>query len=30
VVITNAVTNAVELMENPNVTVVLTGGTVRP
>jgi DeoR/GlpR family transcriptional regulator of sugar metabolism len=29
VVITNAVTNAVELMENPNVTVVLTGGTVR-
>jgi DeoR family fructose operon transcriptional repressor len=29
VVITNAVTNAVELMDNPNVTVVLTGGVVR-
>jgi DeoR family fructose operon transcriptional repressor len=30
VVITNAVTNAIELMENPNITVVLTGGLVRP
>ena len=30
VVVTNAVTNAVELMDNPNVTVVLTGGVVRP
>ena len=29
VVVTNAVTNAVELMDNPNVTVVLTGGVVR-
>jgi len=29
VVITNAVTNAIELMENPNIVVVLTGGTVR-
>lgn len=30
VVVTNAVTNAVELMDNPNVTVVLTGGVIRP
>jgi DeoR/GlpR family transcriptional regulator of sugar metabolism len=30
VVITNAVTNAIELMENPDITVVLTGGVVRP
>lgn len=30
VVITNAVTNAIELMESPDVTVVLTGGVVRP
>lgn len=29
-VIVNAVTNAIELMESPNVTVVLTGGVVRP
>ena len=30
VVITNAVTNAIELIDSPNVTVVLTGGVVRP
>jgi len=30
VVITNAVTNAIELMKNPDITVVLTGGVVRP
>lgn len=30
VVITNAVTNAIELIESTNVTVVLTGGLVRP
>lgn len=30
IVVTNAVTNAVELMVNPNVTVVLTGGVIRP
>jgi DeoR family fructose operon transcriptional repressor len=30
VVITNAVTNAIELMESTDVTVVLTGGVVRP
>jgi DeoR family transcriptional regulator, fructose operon transcriptional repressor len=30
VVVTNAVTNAVELMDNPNITVVLSGGVVRP
>ncbi len=30
VVVTNAVTNAIELMQLPNVTVVLTGGVVRP
>jgi DeoR family fructose operon transcriptional repressor len=30
VVITNAVTNAVELMDNPNITVYLTGGLIRP
>jgi DeoR family transcriptional regulator, fructose operon transcriptional repressor len=30
VVVTNAVTNAVELMGNPNVTVVQVGGVVRP
>ena len=30
VVITNAVTNAIELISSPNVTVVLTGGLVRP
>lgn len=30
VVITNAVTNAVELMENQNITVVLVGGVIRP
>jgi DeoR family transcriptional regulator, fructose operon transcriptional repressor len=30
VVITNAVTNAIELMESTNVTVVLTGGVLRP
>jgi DeoR/GlpR family transcriptional regulator of sugar metabolism len=30
VVITTAVTNAIELMENPDITVVLTGGVVRP
>jgi DeoR family fructose operon transcriptional repressor len=30
VVITNAVTNAVELMDYPNITLVLTGGLVRP
>lgn len=30
VVVTNAVTNAVELMDHPNVTVVLTGGVIRP
>lgn len=29
VVVTNAVTNAVELMEHPNITVVLIGGVVR-
>jgi DeoR family transcriptional regulator, fructose operon transcriptional repressor len=30
VVVTNAVTNAVELMGNPNVTVVQVGGVIRP
>jgi DeoR family transcriptional regulator, fructose operon transcriptional repressor len=30
VVITNAVTNAIELIDSPSVTVVLTGGLVRP
>ena len=30
VVVTNAVTNAVELMDNPNITVVMTGGVIRP
>ena len=30
VVVTNAVTNAVELMDNPDITVVLTGGVIRP
>jgi DeoR family fructose operon transcriptional repressor len=30
VVVTNAVTNAIELMQLPSVTVVLTGGVVRP
>jgi DeoR family transcriptional regulator, fructose operon transcriptional repressor len=30
VVVTNAVTNAVELMGNPNITVVLIGGMIRP
>lgn len=30
VVVTNSVTNAVELMDQPGITVVLTGGTVRP
>lgn len=30
VVVTNAVTNAVELMNNPDITVVLTGGVIRP
>lgn len=30
IVITNAVTNAIELIESPDVTVVLTGGVVRP
>jgi len=30
IVVTNAVTNAIELMDSPAITVVLTGGIVRP